>query len=117
MTELFSWRRATRRGPSLIIEADVTDVDRMVRARAALLGFAVTKDEHVDATMAALTARAEAAIARMQRDGSMKRLNREYAASSATSRPPYAEWLTERLRTEVPRFADLATVLARQPAA
>jgi hypothetical protein len=107
MGELFVWHQARRSDSGIIIESDTSEVERIVRARVELLGFAPTEDEQIDVILSTLTERIETTVAQMQRDGSMKLLNREYAASLATSRPPYAEWLTERLRTEVPRFAEL----------
>jgi hypothetical protein len=75
VSELFR-AHGMRRGGTLVIEAIPDDVDRLLRDSARLLGIGVLEDDQIDALMTSLTKRAEAAIATMGRQGTLKRLRR-----------------------------------------
>jgi hypothetical protein len=63
------------RGSGVVIEAIPDETDRMLRASARLIGIAVMGDEFIDAKMASLIKRAEAAIKAMpRRQRALKRL-------------------------------------------
>ena len=84
------------------------------------LGITSIKDADVATTFDSINRRIEGALRRMEYDGSMQRLNREYSTlrrgtSGGTidgtlgqSPPPYQTWLADRLQTEILRCTDLA---------
>lgn len=99
IAELFSDRRTSRRSAQgVVIEVDVIEAERMVRAAAHLNGYAVTEDAAVDARLAQMTARIDASIKHMQVKGQLKLFNRQYAAMDRSSRPAFTEYLIGKLR-------------------
>jgi hypothetical protein len=107
MAELFSRHRQVHRRPrggGLVVKADIAAVASMIRNIASNFSITLVGDDFIDGQMALVTERISAAIDRMKRDGSMKLLNREYAAARASGArlPGFTNWLVARLR---PAFA------------
>jgi hypothetical protein len=65
-----------RRAGALVIEAIPDEVDRLLRHSARLLGIEFLEADRIDALMTSITKRAEAAIAAMGRQGTLKQLRR-----------------------------------------
>jgi hypothetical protein len=117
--EIFNWHAGARHNNrGLTVRAETPEAERMIRARAALLGYALIEDAHIESTIAALTTRAGSAIRKMQRHGSLKVLNREYTELKLRmpSPPAYNESLVAKLGAEASRFVDLTKLLAWQAA-
>ena len=111
LTEILVWNRRTRRsGAALIIETDTAEAIKLVRERVDLLGYRAMTDADLDACVADVTKRTETAMETMRRNGTMKRLNRLYAALDQ-EKPTYSDWLVDRLRGEIARFADFTGML------
>jgi|BarGraIncu00222A_1022003.scaffolds.fasta_scaffold89966_2 hypothetical protein len=90
----------------LTVKADASTTVEMIRDVAGNnYGYAVSDDGLIDEQLAMVCKRIEAALERMQKDGSMKMLNRYYrgereaARTNGTAFPPkYDIWLADRLR-------------------
>ncbi|SHG89677.1 hypothetical protein [Bradyrhizobium erythrophlei] len=116
---------AVRNRDSLYIKRPLDQVLELVGKTAFSLGITPISDADLAVTFDSINRRIDAAIARMQRDGSMKRINREYAelrksggtsggtrdgtngTSGTLPLPPYSEWLVGRLGNEISSCTDL----------
>ena len=65
-------QHGTRRGGALVIEAAPDEVDGLLRASAQLLGIVILSEERVDAIVASLIARIDAAVAKVGRAATLK---------------------------------------------
>jgi hypothetical protein len=113
---------------AVIVKLPADQVADLVRLVAHSLGIAAILDADVATTFDSIHQRIEQALARMQRDGSMKKINREYAelrsrsrnpdhekpgtsaGTKGTSLPSYSLWLVERLKIELLNCTDLVHI-------
>lgn len=75
-----SWRQASRIKDHIVIREGETVAADIVRTAAQLAGVRPIKDEDLATTFESVSGRIDAQLKRMHRDGSMKRINREYQA-------------------------------------
>ena len=98
-------QQARRSRGGLIVTTDASTVERLIRGFAENYGISVVDDAAIDDQLTMVCKRIEAALERMQKDGSLKMLNRYYrhardsARTTGTAFPPkYDQWLADRLR-------------------
>jgi hypothetical protein len=115
---------AARHRDGLLVNLPLDQVVWLVRETALSLGITLISDADLAVTFDSINRRIEAALARMQRDGSMKRINREYSelrksggtkpgtngTSGTSPLPSYGEWLVGRLGSELSRCTDLVHI-------
>jgi hypothetical protein len=84
----------------LLIKADVNMVRDTVETVASTLGFQVVGDDAIEGQIKLVSERIRAAMSRMKRDGTIKRLHCEYreARASGATLAKYDDWFTARMR-------------------
>ena len=124
---LASCKHASRGRDGVAVKLPAGQTVEMVGKCARLIGITPIDDENFATTFDSVVERIEAALARMQRSGEMKRINREYSelrkqslddegtsqgtkgtsgTPRATPLPSYSDWLVKRLGNEITKCTE-----------